>query len=99
MNGAYTHDQNDSPPFTIRSNSMSAAGRVGCVDGRLNGRRRAQNLERQIVAADFPVLASHDQPLDDVLELANVAGPGMIGECLQRVGREPGRFDLILRAN
>ena len=81
MNGAYTQDQNDSPPLTMRSNEHVRGRTCGLRRRlRLDGRRgSSQHFEGQIVAADLAVPRSNDQSFDDVLELANVARPRMFG--------------------
>src|SRR4029453_2515401 len=47
------------------------------------------DFRRQVLGADLLVPAGDDQALDDVLELADVAGPGVVAERLEGVSVDP----------
>ena len=58
--------------------------------------RRRRSLERQVARCDLGALGEHDRTLDDVLEFADVARPGVRAEQGHRILGESGDLLAVL---
>src|SRR5207237_80038 len=74
-----------------RANRLRAAERVHRPPRDRRAPRALDDFGREVIAHDHSVLPPHDEPLDDVLELADVAGPVVVDDRVERLGRNGGR--------
>src|SRR6267154_825133 len=67
----------------------------GRLDAHRQGARALADVARDVAGANLPLGCEHDHRLDEVPELAHVAGPVGVDEDLQRVGRNAVEFAVV----